>query len=72
VPGICGFAETFRGSAVSLPMEGRDGLSLGYLSDWPSHEASVLEAAVCWDRHRGFKDYPLALAARCGQRGAAT
>jgi hypothetical protein len=53
-------------------MEGRDGLSLGYLSDWPSHEASVLEAAVCWDRHRGFKDYPLALAARCGQRGAAT
>lgn len=53
-------------------MEGRDGLSLGYLSDWPSHEASVLEAAVYWDHHQGFKDYPLVLAARFCQRGAAT
>ena len=69
---MCGFAETFRGSAASLSGEGRDALSLGCLSDWPSHEASVMEAAVCRDRHRGFEDYPLVLAARCGQRGAAT
>ena len=53
-------------------MEGRDGLSLGCLSDWPSHEASVLKAAVYWDHHQGFKDYPLVLAARFCQRGAAT